>query len=111
MERSNIAGGRADVITVFDGAQRYVTEVKRELSDAGRDKLEGAYLAQALEYQSTSRPLGQLLVLDLTDHSAATPRISQSVGVTYRKEAQANIMASAVVAVIRGNRPTPSALA
>ena len=111
MEHSNIAGGRADVITTFDGAQRYVTEVKRELSDASRDKLEAAYLPQALEYQSTSQPLGQLLVLDLTDHSAGTPHISQSVWVTHRRDADGRITASAVVAVIRGNRPTPSAMA
>ena len=85
MEHSNIAGGRADVITTFDGAQRYVTEVKRELGDASREKLEDAYLAQALEYQSTSQPLGQLLVLDLTDHSKGTPHIRQSVWVTHRQ--------------------------
>lgn len=110
MEHSNVAGGRADVIITFDGAQRYVTEVKRELSDASRVKLDAAYLAQALEYQSTSQPLGQLLVLDLTDHSAGTPHIGESVWVTHRKGADGSIAASAVVAVVRGNRPTPSAM-
>ena len=110
MEHSNIAGGRADVITTFDGAQRYVTEVKRELADASRDKLEAAYLSQALEYQSTSQPLGQLLVLDLTDHSAGTPHIGDSVWVTHRKDADGRITSSAIVAVVRGNRPTPSAM-
>jgi len=111
MEHSNIAGGRADVITTFDGAQRYATEVKREQSDASRGKLEAAYLAQALEYQSTSEPLGQLLVLDLTDHSAGTPHISHSVWVTHRRDAGGAITSSAVVAVVRGNRPAPSAMA
>lgn len=111
MEHSNIASGRADVITTFDGAQRYVTEVKRELNDASRGYLEAAYLAQALEYQSTSQPLGQLLVLDLTDHSAGTPHISQSVWVTHHRDDGGHITASAVVAVVHGNRPTPSAMA
>lgn len=110
MEHQNIAGGRADVITTFDGAQRYVTEVKRELNDAGREKLEKAYLAQALEYQSTSQPLGQLLVLDLTDHSSGTPHINDSIWVTHHRDIEGRAMSSAIVAVVRGNRPTPSSM-
>jgi hypothetical protein len=110
MEHSNIASGRADVITTFDGAQRFVTEVKRELSDASRASLESAYLAQALEYQSTNEPFGQLLVLDLTDHAAGTSHINDSIWVTHRQDETGRITASALVAVVRGNRPTPSAM-
>jgi hypothetical protein len=110
MEHSNIASGRADVITTFDGAQRYVTEVKRELGDAGRASLESAYLAQALEYQSTNEPFGQLLVLDLTDHAAGTPHLNDSIWVTHRQDGAGRITGSALVAVVRGNRPTPSAM-
>jgi len=110
MEHRNIAGGRADVITTFDGAQRYVTEVKRELNDASRNKLESAYIAQALEYQSTNEPLGQLLVLDLTNHSAGTPHINDSIWVTHRRDEEGRVRSSAVVAVVRGNRPTPHAM-
>lgn len=110
MEHQNIAGGRADVVTTFDGAQRYVTEVKRELNDAARERLEAAYLAQALEYQSTSQPLGQLLVLDLTDHSSGTPHINDSIWVTHHRDIRGRVTSSAIVAVVRGNRPTPSAM-
>lgn len=110
MEHSNIASGRADVITTFDGAQRYVTEVKRELNDASKDRLEAAYLAQALEYQSTNEPFGQLLVLDLTDHSSGTPHITDSIWVTHRRAETGRITASTVLAMVRGNRPSPSAM-
>lgn len=110
MEHSNIAGGRADVITTFDGAQRYVTEVKRELENASHQNLEADYLAQALEYQSTNHPLGQLLVLDLTDQSSGTPHLNDSIWVTHRRDTEGRVTASAVVAVVHGNRPTPSAM-
>ncbi len=109
-EHSNIAGGRADVVVTFDGARRYVTEVKRELSNAARESLESAYLAQAAEYQSTSEPLGQLLVLDLTSHSGGTPHINESIWVTRRRDAAGKVTNSTIVAVVRGNRPTPSAM-
>jgi hypothetical protein len=109
-EHSNIAGGRADVIATFDGARRYVTEIKRELGNSARASLEAAYLAQAVEYQSTNEPLGQLLVLDLTDHSGGTPHISDSIWVTHRRDAADEVTNSMVVAVVRGNRPTPSAM-
>lgn len=109
-EHSNIAGGRADVIATFDGARRYVTEVKRELGNSARASLEAAYLAQAVEYQSTNEPFGQLLVLDLTDHSGGTPHINDSIWVAHRRDAAGKVTNSTVVAVVRGNRPTPSAM-
>lgn len=109
-EHSNIAGGRADVIATFDGARRYVTEVKRERSNSSRANLEARYLAQAVEYQSTNEPLGQLLVLDLTDHSDGTPHIKDSIWVTHRRDSAGKVTNSTVVAVVRGNRPTPSAM-
>ena len=108
MEHPNIAGGRADVVATLDGGRRYVTEVKRELTNASRRSLEDSYLAQALEYQSTSEPLGQLLVLDLTDHRSGTPHISDSIWVTHRRDGTGCVVGSAVVAVVRGNRVTPS---
>lgn len=110
LEHSNIAHGRADVIVNFDGAQRYVTEVKRELSDCSKKSIESAYLAQAMEYQSTNQPFAQLLVLDLTDHTAGTPHVAESVWVSHRRDASHHITTSAVIAVVRGNRPTPSSL-
>ncbi|OLO48667.1 hypothetical protein BKH28_09195 [Actinomyces oris] len=111
LEHSNIANGRADVIVNFDGAQRYVTEVKRELADSSKTSIESAYLAQAMEYQSTNQPFAQLLVLDLTDHSAGTPHVADSVWVSHRRDASKRITTSAVIAVVRGNRPTPSSMA
>ncbi len=107
-EHSNIAQGRADVIVTFDGARRYITEVKRKLSNAKRTSIEAAYLAQSVEYQSTNEPLGQLLVLDLADHSGGTPHINDSIWVAHRRDAGGNVTNSTVVAVVRGNRPTPS---
>jgi len=109
-EHSNIAGGRADVIATFDGARRYITEVKRELGNSTRANLEAAYLAQAVEYQSTNEPLGQLLVLDLTDHSGGTPHIKDSIWVAHRRDDAGKVTNSTVVAVVHGNRPTPSAM-
>ena len=109
-EHSNIAGGRADVIVTFDGARRYVTEVKRELNNASRENLESSYLAQTSEYQSTNEPFGQLLVLDLTEHKGGTPHINDSIWVTHRRDQAGRITNSAVVAIVRGNRPTPSAM-
>jgi hypothetical protein len=50
---------------------------ERNLGDDDTDSLEAAYLAQPLEYQSTSQPVGQLLVLDLTDHSVEASHVSQ----------------------------------
>lgn len=109
-EHANIAGGRADVVTTFDGARRYVTEVKRELRTAERQSIESAYLAQAAEYQSTNEPLGQLLVLDLTDHSGGTPHLQDSIWVAHRRDASGKVTNSTVIAIVRGNRPTPSAM-
>lgn len=108
MEHEGIAGGRADVITTFDGAQRYVTEVKRELTNATAQHLEDSYLTQAVEYQSTNEPFGQLLVLDLTDHRSGTPHINDSIWVVHRRDDRGRIVSSSIVAVVRGNRPTPS---
>lgn len=110
MEHANIAGGRADVITTFDGAQRFVTEVKRELGNASREALQASYLAQTLEYQSTNEPLGQLLVLDLTSHSSGTPNLKDSIWITHQRDQSGRVTASAVVAVVRGNRPSPSGM-
>lgn len=109
-EHSNIAGGRADVVVTFDGARRYVTEIKRELRNSARDSIESAYLAQAAEYQSTNEPLGQLLVLDLTDHSGGTPHVNESIWVTHRRDKAGRVTNSTIIAVVRGNRPTPSAM-
>jgi len=109
VEVSSIAGGRADVVLYFNDGTRYVTEVKREFTRNTAAELEEAYLPQEVAYQSANVPFGQLLVLDLTDgRDAATERIDQSVWVTHNKDAEGAVIASTVVAVVRGNRATPS---
>lgn len=110
LEHANIATGRADVITTFDSAQRYVTEVKRERNNADRDSIESAYLTQAVEYQSTNQPFAQLLVLDLTDHTGGTPHLTDSIWVKHRRDDSQKITTSTLIAIVRGNRPTPSSM-
>lgn len=109
VEVSSIGGGRADVVLYFNDGTRYVTEVKRELVDASREELEGAYLPQAVAYQSANVPFGQLLVLDLTaGRDVATERLDESIWVAHSRNGDGAVISSTVVAVVRGNRPTPS---
>jgi len=110
MEVPNIGTGRADVVVHMDGGGRLVSEIKRELGDASRSALETSYLAQALEYQSSSVPLGQMIVLDLTEHPKGVEPIAESIWVAHRRSPAGKVVQSAVVVVVRGNRPRPSAL-
>lgn len=106
VERSDIATGRADV-TVRFGDIRLVTEVKRELSDATPQAIERSYLGQAAEYSGSGEPFGQLLVLDLTGHTAGVRPLPDLAWVAERR---VDLEASAqhvVIAVVVGNRPTP----
>jgi hypothetical protein len=64
-EVRRVSGGRCDVV-FSRGTDRFVVEVKRELTDASPESLFAAYGAQTEEYQNTSWRLGILLVLDLT---------------------------------------------
>ena len=106
VERSDIATGRADV-TVRFGDIRLVTEVKRELSDATPQALERSYLGQAAEYSGSGEPFGQLLVLDLTDHTAGVRPLPDLAWVAERRvDAEASAQ-HVLVAVVVGNRPTP----
>ncbi|MCI2416058.1 hypothetical protein MOQ72_01360 [Saccharopolyspora sp. K220] len=106
VEATDIAMGRADVITTF-GSIRYATEIKRELTDASRTRLAAKYLHQAAEYSNTNVPFGQLLVLDLTPHPQGTPRIDESVWLTRHRPPGATNDRAVIVGVVRGNRPTP----
>jgi hypothetical protein len=110
VEVSSIAGGRADVVLYLNEGKRYVTEVKRERVDASRKSLETAYLPQAVAYQSSNAPFGQLLVLDLTKgRDVAMERLDESIWVIHSRNDEGAVTASTVVAVVRGNRLTPSA--
>lgn len=109
VEVSNIGGGRADVVLYFNDGARYVTEVKREFRGTTPAELEAAYLPQEIAYQSANVPFGQLLVLDLTTgRPVASERIDRSVWVTHKRDTTGAVVASTVVAVVRGNRPKPS---
>jgi hypothetical protein len=105
-ERSDIATGRADV-TVGFGSIELVTEVKRELADATREALERNYLGQAAEYSGSGEPFSQLLVLDLTDHSAGIRPLPDLVWVAERRVDPGASPQHVVVGVVVGNRPTP----
>lgn len=105
-ERSDVATGRADV-TVRFGDIELVTEVKRELADAAPSALERQYLGQAAEYSGSGEPFSQLLVLDLTDHSAGVRPLSDLAWVAGRRVSPEASSQHVVVAVVVGNRPTP----
>ena len=108
LELSDVATGRADIYTVFNSGRRYLTEVKRELSDATNGSLEAKYSGQAAEYATSNMPLGQLVVLDLTDHRSGGRHLNDSAWVTHRLPKHGETRRSIVVAVVTGNRPTPS---
>jgi len=109
VEQTDIATGRADVI-VTSGATRYLTEIKRELTDASRENLEDSYLRQAADYSNTNVPFGQLLVLDLTPHPDGVRRVDEAVWLAYHRPPNATIDRAVIVGVVAGNRPTPSGL-
>ena len=108
LEVPNIATGRVDVLVLGEGGVRFVTEVKREQRKVSLDELADAYFGQAADYQINNAPLGQLLVLDLSDHSQGVPGVSDSVGVVSRTVGEQ--LRSVVILVVRGNRPPPSAV-
>lgn len=108
LEVPNIATGRVDVLVLGDGGVRFITEVKRERRKATIDEIADAYFGQASDYQANNAPLGQLLVLDLSDHSHGIPGVSDSVGVASRTVGEQ--LRSVVIFIVRGNRPPPSAV-
>ena len=110
VELRDVAGGRADVYVTFDGGQRFVIEIKRELDDNSRAGMQAAYLAQTIEYQVTNVPLSMLLVLDLTDHSGGIRHLSDTAWVVHRDNPMGETQRSAVIAVVAGNRPFPSSM-
>ncbi|MEU7907338.1 hypothetical protein [Actinoplanes sp. NPDC049118] len=108
VEVTNVATGRADIKVGF-GATRFFVEVKRELRDAGAAALERSYLIQAADYSGTSATLGVLLVLDLTAHPAGVRHLAECAWVTRWTPPGSTVARYLVVAVVIGNRSTPSA--
>jgi hypothetical protein len=109
-EPRNVATGRGDLSVLFDAGRRYFVETKREMSDASRENLNESYGAQAAEYQGTSVPLSELVVLDLTDHSGGTRHLGDSAWVHHRSIDGQETLRSVVVGVVTGNRKPPSSL-
>jgi hypothetical protein len=107
VEVPNVATGRADVKLGF-GTTRFFVEVKRELRDASNHGLERSYLTQAADYSGTSATLGILLVLDLTSHPTGVRHLSECAWVTRTRPANSSVDRYVVVAVVIGNRATPS---
>jgi hypothetical protein len=108
IEVPNVATGRADIKVGF-GATRFFIEVKRELRDASPAALERSYLVQAADYSGTSATLGILLVLDLTAHPSGVRHLSECAWVTRWTPPNSTVTRYLVVAVVTGNRSTPSA--
>jgi hypothetical protein len=108
VEVPNVATGRADIRVGF-GATKFFIEVKRELRDASPPALERSYLIQAADYSGTSATLGILLVLDLTAHPAGVRHLSECAWVTRWTPPGSTVPRHVVVAVVTGNRSTPSA--
>lgn len=108
LEVPNVSTGRVDVLVIGEGGTRFVTEVKRELSDASISALADSHFGQASDYQVNNEPMGQLLVLDLTDHATGVPSVGDSVHVETRDIGGSP--RSVVIYVVRGNRPAPSSI-
>lgn len=109
VEATDIATGRADVIVTF-GTLRYLTEIKRELSDSIPSNLEEKYVRQAAEYGNTNVPFGQLLILDLTPHPDGALRVDESVWLARHRPPGARAERMVIAGVVAGNRPTPHGL-
>jgi hypothetical protein len=107
VEVPNVATGRADIKVGF-GVTRFFVEVKRELHDAGTASIERSYLVQAADYSGTSATLGVLLVLDLTAHPAGVRHLRECAWVSRWTPPDSAVPRHLVVAVVIGNRSTPS---
>lgn len=106
LEVPNIATGRVDVVVLGEHGVRFVTEVKREFKKTSHEDLAAAYFGQASDYQVNNVPLGQLLVLDLSDHTTGVPSVDDSVSV--QSVEIENQLRTIVIFVVHGNRPAPS---
>lgn len=106
LEVSHVATGRVDIQAGF-GTVRFYIEIKRELSDATNAALEKSYLTQAADYAGTSAALGQLVVLDLTDHKDGVRHLRETAWVATHRPTGSSVDRYVVVGVVIGNRDTP----
>ena len=108
IEPQDIGGGRVEIVFIFNG-YRFVIELKREQANASKESLR-RYLPQATAYQTTSIPVGMLMVLNLT--SGALPaQLRDNVWVEQIPPPERGGTDRFVLVVrIPGNRIAPSRL-
>jgi len=92
----------ADIQASF-GTVHFYIEVKREERDASNAALEKSYLRRAADYSGTSKALGQLVVLDLTDLTDGVRHLRETAWVTSHRPTGSEVDRYVVV----GNRGTP----
>lgn len=109
VERSDIAGGRADVLFENNGI-RTASELKKEEVGCSFEDIEKAYSAQGVEYQNTNIRLGILLVLDLTTKNSGVGHITSQVKVSEILRPGEQSPRHLVIVKVPGRRKTPSAL-
>ena len=110
IEVADVGSGRADVRFTL-GAERLVTEVKREMNDSSFEHLASEYGGQSTDYQNVSVRLGFLLVLDLTHvPSEGTPHISSLVTLTQLTRRGEMLPRHVVIVKVPGRRLVPSKL-
>lgn len=108
IEPQDIGGGRAELVFVFNG-YRFVTELKREQNDASKESLR-KYLPQTTAYQTTSIPVGMLIVLNLTSRGHPV-QLRDNVWVEQIPPPEAGGTDRFVLVVrIPGNKRSPSRL-
>ncbi len=106
-EVSNVATGRVDLQAGF-GTIRFYIEIKRELDNAANDALEESYVTQAADYTGTNAALGQLVVLDLTDHGDGVRHLRETAWVATHRPTGSTVDRYVTVGVVIGNRGTPA---
>ncbi|MFD1110991.1 hypothetical protein [Pseudoroseomonas ludipueritiae] len=109
LERSDVAGGRADIV-VDHLAVRLVIEVKREDDDASHEGLRARYGAQASEYSNTNARIGFLLVLDRSRKDGTSGDIEEKFSVQTITKTGDKEPRMLVFAVMPGKRKRPSEL-
>ncbi len=109
LERSDVAGGRADIVVDHLGV-RLVIEVKREDDDASHEGLRTRYGAQASEYSNTNARIGFLLVLDRSRKDGTSGDIEEKLSVQTITKAADKEPRMLVLAVMPGRRKRPSEL-
>ncbi len=109
VEKSDVAGGRADVCFAVSG-QRLVAELKKEETNASFDSLFSSYSGQAIEYQNTNWRVGLLVVLDAMDKPRGAVHARDQVHARRVRRVGETGFRGLVVVRVPGNRLRPSSV-